>query len=471
VLGWLPRAMVRFARLFANTGREIFILSSMSDGIHHTCATALPGGPARALFCHRHVADYLPGAPGVLLRVAAERDAQGGLRIALSPMTEGRSGTSPAECDVDAFARQHGVPVVELGAPLRLDPVAIPKPWGRELWFTGIEARGQAGVRADGGSAPLPWLLSVAAGEILGNGFNSLNLLKILDPFPDPVYGDLYFELHQEKREVYVVTRVDPASWPAGRGAIRYGFDPRVRAAYPDEQAFRSAYLHSVRAYEQVRREIDRREDAWRSAEGYGPKDPVPVPTLRRWRAAHPPRLRRAEVEARGAMERFTQLLPVAVGDVIEVPTHLPHALQHGVRTVEFQTPVYERRILSFAQKVLTQDHWDTAAAVQQMRLEPPARPRTRAVVEGPGATRERIVAFDDFLVDRWQLLPGSRSVLSRQDSYALAMAVEGEITVAGVTLAAESALLIPAVCGAVAIANRGSEAASLLVARPRRQE
>lgn len=443
----------------------------MSDGLHHTCATALPAGPARALFCHRHVADYLPAAPDVLLRVAAERDARGGLRIALCAMAEAWAGAMPAECDVETFARRHGVPVVDLGAPLRLDPVAIPKPWGRELWFTGIEARGQSRVRIGDGALPLPWLLAVAAGEILGSGVNALNLLKILDPFPDPVYGDLYFELHEEKREVYVVTRIDPASWPAGRGAIRYGFDPRVLATYPDEQAFRAAYLNCVHAYERIRREIDRREDVWRSAEGYGPNDAVPAATLRRWRAAHPPALRRAEVEARRAMDGFTQLLPIGVGDVIRVPTRLPHALQHGVRTVEFQTPVYERRILSFAQKVLTQDHWDTAAAVPQMRLEPPAPAPPRIIAEAPGATRERIVAFDDFVVDRWRLGPGASAVLPQRGSYALAMAVQGQITVAGAGLAAEDAVLIPAACAAVAVENSGGEPASLLVARPCRQQ
>lgn len=439
----------------------------MSASLHHTCATALPAGPARALFCHRHVADYLPGAPDVLLQVAAERDARGGLRLALRAMAEVRGDAILAGCDVEMFARRHGVPVLDLGTPLRLDPVAIPKPWGRELWFTGIETRGQSGVRVGDGALPLPWLLAVAPGEILGNGFSTLNLLKILDPIPDPVYGDLYFELHEEKREVYVVTHVDPTSWPAGRGAIRYGFDPRVLATYPDEQAFRAAYLNCVHAYERIRREIDRREDVWRSAEGYGPNDAVPAATLRRWRAAHSPALRRAEVEARRAMDGFTQLLPIGVGDVIQVPTGLPHALQHGVRTVEFQTPVYERRILSFAQKVLTQDHWDTAAAVPQMRLEPPPLAPPQFIVEAPGATRERIVAFDDFVVDRWRLLPGASAVLPQRGSYALAMAVQGQITVSGVDLVAEDALLIPAACAAVAVENSGGEPAALLVARP----
>lgn len=443
----------------------------MSDGTHHTCATALPAATARALFRHRHVADYLPDAPVIELRVAAERHARAGLRLALSVVAGEWTGAATAECDVDTFARLHGVPVVDLGAPLHLEPVAVPKPWGRELWFTGIEARGQSGVRAGGGSLPLPWLLAIAGREILGSDINSLNLLKILDPLPDPVYGDLYFELHEEKREVYVVTRVDPASWPGGRGAIRYGFDPRVRAEYPDEQAFRAAYLRSVRGYEQVRREIDRREDAWRSAEGYGQNAPVPAATLRRWRAAHPPELRRAEVGTRRAMERFTQLRPIAVGDVVQVPTRLPHALQHGVRTVEFQTPVYERRILSFAQKVLTQGHWDTAAAVAQMHLEPPPPTPAEMVAEGVGVTRERIVAFDDFLVDRWRLLPGASATLRGQGSYVLAMTVCGAVAVAGSVLRAENALLIPAICEAIAIENCGSEPASLLVSRPRRRQ
>ena len=255
----------------------------MSDGAHQTCATALPAGPARALFCHRHVAAYLPGAPDILLRVAAERDVRGGLRVALSPISEAGAGATVAGGDVESFARQYGVPVVDLGAPLFLDPVVIAKPWGRELWFTGIEARGQSGVRAGDSSLPLPWLLSIARREILGSDDNNLNLLKILDPLSDPVYGDLYFELHEEKREAYVVTRVDPESWPAGRGAIRYGFDPQVRAEYPDDAEFRAAYLGSVRDYEAVRRAIDRLEDTWRIAEGYGPNDPVSAATLRRW--------------------------------------------------------------------------------------------------------------------------------------------------------------------------------------------
>ena len=250
---------------------------------------------------------------------------------------------------------RYGAIQIALNRPLLLAPVTVAKPWGREIWFTGIEARGQAGVYGEGGILPLPWLLEVAAPEVLGVESSALNLLKILDPLPEPVYGDLYFELHEEKREVYVVTAVDRRCWPNGVGAIRYGFDPAVRAHYPSDAAFRRAYLESVQAYEAVRDRIQAVEDSWRTEEGYGLRDPVPAATSRRWRAALPPDLRRLEAERRRIMEGFTLLRPLRVGDVVQVPLRLPHALQHGVRTVEFQTPVYERRILSFAQKVLTQ--------------------------------------------------------------------------------------------------------------------
>jgi hypothetical protein len=37
----------------------------------------------------------------------------------------------------------------------------------------------------------------------------SLILLKTLNPVADDVIGDLYYEMHEEKWEVYVVTEID----------------------------------------------------------------------------------------------------------------------------------------------------------------------------------------------------------------------------------------------------------------------
>ena len=442
----------------------------MPDCAHRTCTTALADrDPASALFYHLHTAEYLPDAPVIPLWVAAERDGRGALRIAVHAPGEGASAAIPtAPHGLADFARQFSAPVVDLSRPLVLVPVEIAKPWGREIWFTGIEARGQSGVLGEGGVLPLPWLLSIAGREMLGDPADSLQLLKILDPFPDPLYGDLYFELHDEKQEVYVVTNVDERVWPQGRGAIRYGFDPVVRAEYADDEGFRAAYLASVQRYERIRRQFEVVESGWRRDEGWGSTDPVPAATLRRWRAAHPPALRRAEVEARQAMERFTYLRTLAVGDVIQVPTRLPHALQHGVRTIEFQTPVYERSILSFAQKVLTQDHWDTRAAVARMRLTPPPDREAEAVAEGPGVIRERIVEFDDFLVDRWTLGAGVAASLDMQGGHGLVMTICGTLRVGPELLAPERALLIPAMAPRVDIHNPGARDALLLVSRPR---
>ncbi|MFZ5653082.1 MAG: hypothetical protein ACOY42_01585 [Pseudomonadota bacterium] len=438
----------------------------MSASSDPPCAAALVGeGAARALLVHRHAAVYLPDAPEILLWVAVERDPGGRVRLAAAPAAGGEPPAAE-HLDVAAFARRFGAPCIDLGRPLPLAPVAVPKPWGREIWFTGIEARGQAGVLGDGGVLPLPWLLSIAATEVLGAGQRELNLLKILDPLPDPVYGDLYFELHEEKREVYVVTGVDPVSWPDGRGAIRYGFAPEARAAYASDDEFRAAYLASVRDYEQIRRAIEALEAQWRAAEGHAPRAPVAPATLRRWRAALSPGLRREEERRRRTMESFTQLRHIRVGDVVEVPRYLPHALQHGVRTVEFQTPVYERRILSFAQQVLTQDHWDTELAVAKMHVVPPPESPPVAVREQPGVTRERIVAFADFRVDRLALDPGARWSLDLGGAYALIMNIRGRAWVDGVELAEEAAVLAPAACGRVQI-GAAAEPALLLISRP----
>lgn len=434
----------------------------------HTCVTALAwGAPSPVLFRHCHRAEYLPGAPEITLCVAIERGPDDAVRIAATDRPtdawlEGEHG----DADVEQFARHFGVPVVELHRPLALAPVVVPKPWGREYWYTGIEARGQSGVAGEGGRMPLPWLLSVAGEAVLGNA--ALSLLKILDPLPDPGYGDLYFELHETKQEVYVVTGIDAESWPGGVGAIRFGFDPTIRAAHGSEAAFRAAYLASVENYREIRQRIDTLQDRWRNSEGLGSDAPVPAAVLRRWHAALAPGLRLAEREARAAMERFTHLRPLRVGDVVRVPPLLPHALQHGVRTVEFQTPVYERRILSFAQKVLTQAHWDTREAVARMLLEPPIAEDSPARATGPGARCERIAEFDHCEVQRMRLEPNAEGGVDG-DGYLLAMVVAGKVAFDSRICGPESAVLIPAECRRRELRNVGAGVATVLISRPRR--
>ncbi|MGK2915259.1 MAG: hypothetical protein ACSLE5_12580 [Porticoccaceae bacterium] len=361
-----------------------------------------------------------------------------------------------------------GAPLIDFGAPLRLAPTHIPKPWGQEIWYTGIELRGQSGVTDGVLSVPLPWVLSLARRRLLGNS-EQLNLLKILDPRPEPVYGDLYFELHEIKREVYIVTHIDRQAWPDGEGAIRFGFDQHLRAQYPTDADFRAAYLNAVLAYEQIRRKIDCELDQRRLEMGLSAADPVAADAVRHWLDCVSAEDRADEEQLRAAMNRFTQSKPLKVGDVVKVPRLVPHALQHGVRTVEFQTPVYERKILSFAQKVLTQEHWDTRAAVALMSVETPPDDAGEIVEIGVGLRRELVVGFEDFDVQRLTLTPGAEWRWPADGDYALAMTLVGCVSVGEVLLEPESAALVPARRLAILTRNSGDEDAELLISRPRR--
>jgi hypothetical protein len=352
--------------------------------------------------------------------------------------------------------------------PLRLARVHIPKPWGQEIWYTGVEQRGVCGFTAESGvSVPLPWLLQTLSPWLTG-GRDQLVLLKILDPLPAEVWGDLYFELHEEKREVYVVTHVDPQAWPEGSGAIRFGFDPAQRARYAGDGEFRRAFRASVAAYEEVRREIDAALDQRRTQQGIALDAPVAPDQLLDWQQALDSGLLAREQQLRREMDAFSCLLPLRVGDVVKVPCYTPHALQHGVRTVEFQTPVYERKILSFAQKVLTQGHWDTDEAVGLMALEAEPQEAFAVCHSAGGVLAEKIVDFADFEVQRWQFEPGGSHSIDVAGSYALVMTIAGEVAIGTCRLAAEQACLLPGLAGAAQLRECAGDGATVLVALPR---
>ncbi|HSB96851.1 MAG TPA: hypothetical protein VLC91_10395, partial [Spongiibacteraceae bacterium] len=349
---------------------------------------------------------------------------------------------------------------------LLLQPISIPKPWGREIWYTGIEQRGVAEISDGQFTVALPWLLAAAPQRLLGGDQEPI-LLKILDPLPAAVFGDLYFEMHRQKQEVYVVTAVDTDAWPDGIGAIRFGFNAEVRAFYGDDQKFLDAYLTSVRAYREIRGSIDRQLDARRQVEGIDLNEPLAASTLQAWLEGLPLSLTRQEQAARAAMERFTGMQSLQVGDVIKVPCLVPHSLQHGVRTVEFQTPVYERLILSFAQKVLTQAGWDTEAAAALLCMDPPPLEPWSITAQGDNWIEERIVEFDNFEVRRITLQGGAVRTLSSSDRYGLLMAVGADLQLASESLPTDTAVLLPVAWRGSEVANIGSRPAYLLLATP----
>ncbi|HEY8386780.1 MAG TPA: hypothetical protein VIK82_11230 [Porticoccaceae bacterium] len=444
-------------------------VSALSDPhgspLDHILAAPDPG--AVAFICEEY---YRPGAPSLSLIAVHVPDSHHHWVVVTDRLAEVRTwlaGHALDRTSLGQLATLLGVPVLDLRAAWRLQPVCIPKPWGQEIWYTGIEQRGQSGVGDSQACLPLPWVLALSPDALLMTGKREPALLKILDPLAEEVYGDLYFELHEEKREVYVVTHVDRDTWPDGVGAIRFGFDQDVRKAFPSDEDFRRAYLAAVRDYESVRRVIDERCDALREAAGIGLNEPVAADTLKSWLATLPEELVAREREARAAMNRFTHMLPLRVGDVVKVPCLTPHALQHGVRTVEFQTPVYERQILSFAQKVLTQSHWDTARAVGLMSLGAGALEPLELLLDDDSLRLERIVRFSDFEVLRLTLRADARWTLPEADHYRLLMVVAGSPEVGDQRCEPEDALLVPRCALTPSIAAREGHEAVVLICLP----
>ncbi|MEH6636451.1 MAG: hypothetical protein V7700_13075 [Halioglobus sp.] len=385
------------------------------------------------------------------------RDAQPLLLTALYCVSKGRvrvavtdqALSAERQCAVEQFecwVRRYQLASTEPGVPLELFPVSIPKPWGQEIWYSAVEQRGVCDFATTTGRTPIPWLQAVLPDNASGAAGEPLVLLKILDPSPQPVTGDLYFELHEKKREVYVVTHIDSNAWPDGVGYIRYGFDPQQLAGSGDEQTFRANYLAAVRAYEQVRRAID---------ESPGAKEQEQELLI-------------LERERRNQMDRYTHMRELRVGDVVVVPLLMPHALQHGIRTIEFQTPVYERKILSFAQQVLTQKHWDTAEAVAQMSLLAPVQQGFDCLLERDGVRVERIVDFPDFEVRRIHLEAGARLNMASLAEYAMVMVLEGEIAMPDGIYGAQRALLLPRGYSDGLVPANPAQAVVLLLAMPR---
>lgn len=370
----------------------------------------------------------------------------GKLRIAVTDLgVEGSDG--PPLVQYQHWVNAHGLVSFEYGKPLTLQPEYIAKPWGQEIWYTGIEQR-RVCCFADGEHrTPIPWLQAAVPGAALGLQGHAPVLLKVLDPAPVPVLGDLYFELHEQKREVYVVTHVDEKAWPDGTGYIRLGFDEEKILSFADENEFRAAYLASVRAYESVRRRMD-------SADASG-LEPLAADI-------------ELERQLRAEMDEFSALHPLQVGDVVTIPLLVPHALQHGVRTIEFQTPVYERKILSFAQQVVTQQHWDTAAAVEKMLLRPPPAQPLEPLLEGSGLLLEEIVDFPEFRVRRVAMTAGESLAQEPNQPYSVLIVIEGEMRVGGERFQAGQACLLPATSAGFTVAVQTAQPLLLLWATPR---
>ena len=297
--------------------------------------------------------------------------------------------------------------------PLPLVPVHIPKPWGQEIWHTAVEARGVSQVQIDGVGVNIDVFYQQHPHILGGQPLAKLLLLKILDPKPETILGDLYLEVHERKHEVYVVTAIDTDCYPSQQGAVRLGVNQALRQQLGDA-AFRAEFLRRVNAYETVRRQLD----AGACDDG----------------------LHVLEAELRSAMNECTQLQAVGVGDVVDVAPLQPHSLQHGVRVIEFQNPDYDRHIISFAQEVVTQSHWDSEAAINKMALDPIS-------VAHPTHTSTGLVPIANFENYRVQQLNGGTGTLANylpaHTPYAVCIAVGNSVSLGNITLQSEQSALL----------------------------
>ncbi|HKI97945.1 MAG TPA: hypothetical protein VKB51_05675 [bacterium] len=382
---------------------------------------------------------------------------------------------------IEWAARRLETAVVSSREPILLDVCYIPKPWGREGWYTGIEKRGVSRVRSATGVTSLPYALGMFPVPISGEKEEPPILVKTLEPLPEPVYGDLYLEVHREKWETYVVLQVNREAWPDGVGGLRAGLHPEVMDEYRGrhgaawEDKLSADLVQTIRDYEQVRRSIDDQLDAALREREANPQEPVAPDLHRELLAELPDTLRAEEERRRAAVERFLGKVPLHEGSVVTLPPGVLHSLQHGVKVIEFQTPTYERLIAMFAQKVLTQPHWDVQDAVALMEKAPYEAPAPEVLTTEEGLAIERIVDFPQFVVDRVML--EQDRVLPAQtegnNQYQLTVVTQGKGELAlpdGRTypLEPEVAYLLPAAMGAFSVKAIAAQGLTYLRCSPR---
>ena len=416
--------------------------------------------PGASHFCIEHFADYQSQPTSIQLQVILLHEA-GEIYTIISDH-EFPPGTDPDNLgDLTAAANKVGSEPICLTRPFELETVSIQKPWGQEIWYSGIEQRGVSTVK----SVPLPWLLSVF-GDYLGCAGSPM-LLKILAPFPEPNLGDLYFEMHEKKIEVYVVTQIDPEAWPTGSGKIRYGFDQDVIKEFESVASFRDSYQLAVTEYRLIRYEVDAQLRSLKKQQGLVAGDLLAPAEYNKLIAQIDPELNAREEQLRKIMYRHTGMLDLSIGDVVTVTPMVPHSLQHGVRVIEFQTPHYERYILSFGQEVLTQDHWDTDSALAGARTE--ISTPTPTVQISPGL--DLIADFDAFKVTRLMLEPGN-SANTQHTNYTMIIGVAGEMALDDLTAVGPEQAFFQAPKEVLRFTNRGNTPATVLIAEentPRR--
>ena len=379
---------------------------------------------------------------------------------------------------MEVIDQHFGAAVVTPQEPMRLDVLQIPKPWGYEGWYTGVEKRGVALIHDRLGRTELPYALGLFPEPLLNGADEQLILLKTLNPVGEEVLGDLYLEMHEKKWEVYVVTALDPEAWPSGKGEVLAGLNPEVISRYRERYGENWSgpclrdFQEKIREYEIIRRELDQLLDRLKQEVGLSESEAINPEQMTELEQKLPEDLRQEEKELRQKAYAYIGRVSVEVGDVVTFPALQVHSLQHGILVIEFQTPHYERLIVMFAQKVLTQKHWDTDRAMDLINTELYCLPEPQLLTEEDGYLEERIVDFPDFSSERIRMDENVSRKFQCEGRYHLIICVKGKLRLesqsgSSLELLPEEAVFLAASTSFYRITNSGADSMIFLRAVP----
>jgi hypothetical protein len=240
-----------------------------------------------------------------------------------------------------------------------------------------------------------------------------------------------------------VVTEIDQTAWPSGTGIIKAGLHPEKIKDYQEIHGSKwveillKNFRETIGEYEKIRRQIDdSTEDI-------------------------PNELHEQELKLRQKASNFVGDCQVKVGDIISFPVFQMHSLRHGIKVIEFQTPHYERLILMFAQKVLTQNHWDTDDALNKILPVVYEPPELECLHKSSGLLIERFVDFPQFTADRICLEPETIWEDQLDGKYHLLITISGQASIipksgSPVKLNREEALFLPVGVGSYRMESTG---------------
>jgi mannose-6-phosphate isomerase class I len=243
---------------------------------------------------------------------------------------------------------------------------------------------------------------------------------------------------------------------------MKYGVSQEQRSQFASDDEFKERFKSLCLEYENCRKEIDNYLESVVSQDLNSATNPSKASR----EDAIPREWREKEAKLESEINRFVGWLDLRQGDVVKVQRRVPHSLQYGITVVEFQTPVYERLIVTFNQKVLTQSHWDVSKAFEIMEINHPLSQNLLCLEDNDQILMEQVVDFKDFEVLRITQRAETFKLDLGKFGHSIIFALKSNITVIGdevVALASGEACFIPAACSSILVKAESDDAIWLL--------